>query len=1259
MPHQTEPSANNALGNLLQAMLPRSEVRSENTGMIAGHPGLRPDILITAPGSAPVVIEAEYMPAAHAEEEARQRLGLETTVFGRPIEAAVALRYPSEVGESHDLNAALSDARLSYCVFTENGGVDRFPESGWLDGSVEDLADMVRLVSVPQHAVDSATTTLQEGIDAAAKFLDEIDRTRPGITNGIAGLLGMANVRQTRRMACAIIANALVFHDQIAGMHARIKSLAMACGDSVANPQGEVLEAWDAILRINYWPIFAIAKDILEHLDSADAARILRRLRNTAQAVNASGVGNAHDLTGRIFQRLIADRKYLATFYTLPASAALLARLAVSKLEGVDWSDAKAIGKLRIGDFACGTGALLSAVYEQIAARHERAGGNASKLHQVMMEEVLYGCDVMPSAIHITGSTLSGVEPAVGFNNSRLYTMPYGRQKDGSVMIGSLELLQSSNVMTLFNTSDPAMRTGSAGEETAAQISTEIRDLSYDLVIMNPPFTSATNHEGAHADITNPAFAAFNATHADQTAMGQRANALAKNTCYHGNAGIASAFAALAHKKLKLGGVVALVLPLSATAGLSWQGLREMLSDHYTELTVVTIAAADNDDLSFSSDTGMAECLIVARRLKVDEPPDEATCFISLSYSPQDFAHANALAQKAIGNDEVRRIQDGPYGASPLTIGEELAGKMIKAPRDQDGASWGAVRLSDYSTAQTAYALSRSKLWLPGIPAPVELKAASLAEVGKLGFVHRDITGPAPRGPFDKEPPSPTATYPALWNHDAKSETQMVCVPDSQLRVRSGMENKAALIWATASRAHQNLDFRFNSQPLTVAFTEQVSIGGTAWPNVLFDDRQFDYAFAVWGNSTLGLLCFWWRSNRQMAGRGRITIRGAETLPVLDLRCLTDEQLLMAEMIFDEFRDKDLLPAYLADADPNRALLDRRVICDLLAFDEEIYQASADSPPNGAPSRRCMEAKGGQQVLSWWCEFVGATCWPLFWSSTGSVNRSIVHLSLWSSFSAPLHSVGERIILHQRGVGVDHGRGDVFIVVVKPVNETLNVLMDRRLTNEFFGGRASHHNKSVAIVVVFELPDVAPYRFHRRELAACDLGVGALDASHVIVVEDRRHGLYRLQEMGDGVQLFVAVQDTGLDGRVVGVVGDRVPCAEDQLVESRQRNEVAYQRRPPVRSLAEANGCHLGDRACRLSRALPDMLDASDKCGRHGAQAHLKNPQSAACRADRGNVGRDKSRASKLTPRRCASPNSRSCHWDGIRPVLAQCCTVL
>ena len=77
MPRQTEPNANNALGSLLQNMLSRGQVRSENTRAITGQPGLRPDIIITAPGRSPVVIEAEYMPARTVEPEATSRLGLE------------------------------------------------------------------------------------------------------------------------------------------------------------------------------------------------------------------------------------------------------------------------------------------------------------------------------------------------------------------------------------------------------------------------------------------------------------------------------------------------------------------------------------------------------------------------------------------------------------------------------------------------------------------------------------------------------------------------------------------------------------------------------------------------------------------------------------------------------------------------------------------------------------------------------------------------------------------------------------------------------------------------------------------------------------------------------------------------------------------------------------------------------------------------------------------------------------------------------
>ena len=67
MPRQTEPNANNALGSLLQDMLPRGQVRSENTQAISGQAGLRPDIIITAPGRSPVVVEAEYTPARMVE----------------------------------------------------------------------------------------------------------------------------------------------------------------------------------------------------------------------------------------------------------------------------------------------------------------------------------------------------------------------------------------------------------------------------------------------------------------------------------------------------------------------------------------------------------------------------------------------------------------------------------------------------------------------------------------------------------------------------------------------------------------------------------------------------------------------------------------------------------------------------------------------------------------------------------------------------------------------------------------------------------------------------------------------------------------------------------------------------------------------------------------------------------------------------------------------------------------------------------------
>ena len=59
---QAESNANAMLGMLLQEMMRGAAVRYENTQVIEGHPGLRPDIIITDNQRAPVVWKSSICP---------------------------------------------------------------------------------------------------------------------------------------------------------------------------------------------------------------------------------------------------------------------------------------------------------------------------------------------------------------------------------------------------------------------------------------------------------------------------------------------------------------------------------------------------------------------------------------------------------------------------------------------------------------------------------------------------------------------------------------------------------------------------------------------------------------------------------------------------------------------------------------------------------------------------------------------------------------------------------------------------------------------------------------------------------------------------------------------------------------------------------------------------------------------------------------------------------------------------------------------
>ena len=203
-----------------------------------------------------------------------------------------------------------------------------------------------------------------------------------------------------------------------------------------------------------------------------------------------------------------------------------------------------------------------------------------------------------------------------------------------------------------------------------------------------------------------------------------------------------------------------------------------------------------------------------------------------------------------------------------------------------------------------------------------------------------------PQGPFRKVEGCPSGSaYPSLWAHDNTKERQLIVEPDSHLQIRQvrgrvppAIVERAEARWRTATRAHYGCDLRFNSQSLIVALTEQPSMGGRAWPSVVFQNRDYEFAYALWSNSTLGLLCHWWMANKTQAGRGTTTVTGIPSISTLDVRALSSEQHQAARSAIHTMSYLRFLPFDQIDEDRARAELDRRLLVDVLGLDPSLCE---------------------------------------------------------------------------------------------------------------------------------------------------------------------------------------------------------------------------------------------------------------------------------------------------------------------------------
>ena len=678
----------------------------------------------------------------------------------------------------------------------------------------------------------------------------------------------------------------------------------------------DVLTDWETLLKVNYQPIFADAVQMVTAIATDDGLvnELLSILCKAANDLVKTRLAQIHELAGEVFQKLIVDRKYVKANYTLPTSAALLSTLVCPELPD---------GRLpKVADFACGTGSLLNGVYKRVQRLYEQQGDkDSADIHKEMLENNLAGSDIMPNATHLTFASLASAHPEMPLGATRIVTAPYGKQPNESFAVGALELLDEELLLPMMDTE--AVQLG--GEESAAvEIKRLFRNGEMDIVIQNPPFRK--HSADANTGIPKVAFQGTQTPEEEKKEL-QRALKRKETRVAHGTAGHHSHFVELADRKLKAGGTMGVILPATILASASMQKVRDMWATEYHNVYVITIAGAKGKENAFSSDTEMAECIVAATK-GIGGNTGTAT-FVSLTKRPNSLLEATEVANQILrGGTE-----------DTVNVGEDELGKLVTCPI-LVGNTWGATRIKTLAVLETADKLANSVLSLPRHNTPIRVPMARIEDIAVVGYTHPMIKGKHGAFQMAKGYEKTSDGYPAIWVADCKQQRAMVVFPDSHAKIRSGKEAQAQRVLERISRAHYYLSSRFNATSAIAMLTEEPSIGASEITNVAFQHPRYEIAWTLWCNSTLGLVCHWMHSQKQQAGRGRLTSSTFKTLPTLDVHQLSDDALSNADAIFERLKYERMLPLNECAADEIRHELDAELLTNVLGIQDVNVLAS-------------------------------------------------------------------------------------------------------------------------------------------------------------------------------------------------------------------------------------------------------------------------------------------------------------------------------
>ena len=179
MPKQREEILNGELGKLLIARHPswnEANVHIDSTETIRAQSGLKIDVLVENPGGQPVAIETKFDTSkvgTALREQLEDRIGLTIDQTGSVIESGISVVYPAGLTSSGVAGAAL---RYAVHQLGEDDTVKRWPEEDdeWIEGSVDDLADAVEVVSLSEKRIREGEELLSDGVQDASSRLQAV-----------------------------------------------------------------------------------------------------------------------------------------------------------------------------------------------------------------------------------------------------------------------------------------------------------------------------------------------------------------------------------------------------------------------------------------------------------------------------------------------------------------------------------------------------------------------------------------------------------------------------------------------------------------------------------------------------------------------------------------------------------------------------------------------------------------------------------------------------------------------------------------------------------------------------------------------------------------------------------------------------------------------------------------------------------------------------------------------------------------------------